>query len=59
MYPVKFWGEHMRCRQGINATVLNGLVYDGSFKGLFTDYKLGKTEVITRYGSDVSVDSPL
>jgi hypothetical protein len=52
-------GTYALGRQGVNATVLNGLVYDGNFKGILTDYKLGKTEVITRYGRDSSVDPSL
>jgi len=45
-----FGGSYSLGRQGRHATVLDGLVYDGNFKGVLANYHLGEVEATTRYG---------
>jgi hypothetical protein len=50
-----FGGTTSIGRQGRHATVLDGLVYDGAFKGILTNYKLANNFQITgRYGTEIS-----
>ncbi|MBP2643313.1 MAG: S-layer protein [Firmicutes bacterium] len=45
-----FGGSYSLGRQGRHATVLDGLVYDGDFKGVLANYHFGAVEATTRYG---------